>query len=101
MQVYKDLYNSAETRDKMNGIKERLEKKIDQGIISEISNITAASVKAAAATLMNGKADISVSYSSDAIRNTPDSLYKSTLNDPADMKVLRGHSWQLNPPHAV
>ena len=117
-QVYKDLYNSAETRDEMNGIKERLEQRIDQGSISEISKITAASVKAAAATLKKGKADVSGSYSSDAIRNAPDSLYKhlaavyrsflvhgsvprpllacafmpllkSTLKDPADTKSYR------------
>ena len=60
----------------MNGIKERLEQRIDQGSISEISKITSASVKAAAATLKKGKADVSGSYSSDAIRNAPDSLYK-------------------------
>ena len=102
----------------MVGIKSRVEDSVTKEHLSEVLKISGASVKAAAITMKKGKADVSGSYSSDAIRHAPDSLYeqlalvyrsflvhgsvarpllacafmpllKSSLKDPADTKSYR------------
>ena len=117
-QVYCNLYNSASKEQDMVGIKSRVEDSVTQEHLSEVLKISGASVKAAAITMKKGKADVSGSYSSDAIRHAPDSLYeqlalvyrsflvhgsvarpllacavmpllKSSLKDPADTKSYR------------
>ena len=70
-QVYCDLYNSASTDREMIDIKSRIEASVSQDDFSEILKISGATVKAAAITMKKGKADVSGSYSSDAIRHAP------------------------------
>ena len=117
-QVYSDLYNSANTYQEMTVIKAEVEEDVDEEGLTEIQKITGATVKAAAVSMKKGKADVSGSYSSDAIRHAPDSFYdqlasifrsflvhgsvsrpllacaflpllKSSLKDPADTKSYR------------
>ena len=73
--VYSELYNSAESSDKMNIIKKRVEEGISDGSTHEVEKITSKVVKLAAASMKKGKGDVSGSYASDAIRNAPDILY--------------------------
>ena len=75
-QVYSDLYNSADTSEEMVAIKKQVEENIDEESFVEVSKITCHTVKAAASMMKKGKADVSGSYSSDAVRNAPDCLYK-------------------------
>ena len=75
-QVYHDLYNSSNTSEDMNCIKARVETNIQNEGLTEVLKISSASVKAAAVLMKRGKADVSGSYSSDAVRHAPDSFYK-------------------------
>ena len=117
-QVYHDLYNSSNTSEDMISIKARVETNIQNEGLTEVLKISSASVKAAAVLMKRGKADVSGSYSSDAVRHAPDSFYeqlalvfrsflvhgtvarpllacafmpllKSSLKDPADTKSYR------------
>jgi hypothetical protein len=74
-QVYRDLYNSAESSENMEVIKGRVEAKAGQEGMEEVEKITLETVKVAAGMMKKGKADVSGSYTSDAIRNAPDCLY--------------------------
>ena len=60
----------------MVAVKDQVEENIDEGSWSEIPKITCHTVKAAAAMMKKGKADVSGSYSSDAVRNAPDCFYE-------------------------
>ena len=74
--VYSDLYNSADISQEMEGIKADIESKVCQENIIEVNKITTESVKTAAHMMKKGKCDVSGSYTTDAIRNAPDSFYK-------------------------
>ena len=58
-EVYETLYNSAETGDTMNLIKDRLKVDIGQESLSEVSKVTAAVVQKACAKMKPGKCDVS------------------------------------------
>ena len=75
-QVYSELYSSADTSQELVNIKSRIEENVNTEGFSEIQKITMKSVKTAAAMMKKGKADVSGSYSTDAIRLAPDSLYE-------------------------
>jgi hypothetical protein len=60
----------------MVDIKKQVEENIDVESYVEVSKITCHTVKAAASMMKKGKADVSGSYSSDAVRNAPDCLYE-------------------------
>ena len=68
------LCNSADTTKEIVVINNQVEGNIDEGSLSEISKIPCHTVKAAAAMMKKGKADVSGSYSSDAVR-TPLTAY--------------------------
>ena len=74
--VYKALYNSAETTEAMTVIKERIKGLIHQDSLSEVNKVTGPVVKEACCRMKSSKADVSGSYSSDIILNAPDSLFE-------------------------
>ena len=74
-EVYETLYNSWDTSEGMRVIKDELFAKITQDSISEVNKVTWEVVKAAAATMKPGKADVSESYTSDCILNAPDVFF--------------------------
>ena len=75
-EVYSELYNSADTSQEMEVIKANIETNVHQENILEVNKITKDSVKTAAHMMKKGKSDVSGSYTSDAIRNTPDIFYE-------------------------
>ena len=75
--MYSALYNSADSSDKMNVVKTRVQSGISEACSVEVDKITTEVVKLAAVSLKTNKGDVSGSFTSDAIRNAPDSLYKS------------------------
>ena len=76
LQVYDDLYGSANTNQDVNVIMARVQESIDDEGLTEVRKINCVSVTAAAVLTKGGKADVSGSYNSDAIRCTPDSFYE-------------------------
>ena len=75
-EVYKDLYNSADTSNAMEVIKEKLKDLIDHNSIDEVNNITGKVVKLACKKMKPGKMDVSGGYNSDVLLHAPDSLYE-------------------------
>ena len=75
-ECYEELYNSANTSDVMNTIKQRLEEKINISSLEEVSKITGDIVKQACTNMKPGKIDVTEGYSSDALLHGPDSLFE-------------------------
>ena len=92
--VYRDLYNSADTSAEMEEIKERVEAKTTESS-HEVTKIIGSVVKLAAVLMKKNKANVTGSYSSDAMRNAPDIFYdhlaavfRSWLNHGAVTRTL-------------
>ena len=75
-EVYEDLYNSADSSDAMNVIKEKLAMVIDHDSFEEVNKITSKTIKLACEKLKPGKMDVSGGYASDCLLHAPDSLYE-------------------------
>jgi hypothetical protein len=75
--VYSALYNSADSSDEMNVVKQRIEEGISEDSAIEADKITCAVVKMAALSMKKCKGDVTGSFTSDAIRNAPDILFKN------------------------
>ena len=75
--VYCTLYNSADSSDEMNTLKETTEGGISDDSSIEVNKITCEVVKMAAVTMKKCKGDVSGSFTSDAIRNAPDTLFEN------------------------
>ena len=68
--VYRDLYNSADTSAEMEEIKERVEAKTTESS-HEVTKIIGSVVKLAAVLMKKNKANVTGSYSSDAMYQCP------------------------------
>ena len=79
-EVYETLYNSAESSADMVQIKARVKENCCQESITEVLKITGGAVKLAAGLMKKGKADVSGSYTSDALKNAPDVFYDCLAN---------------------
>ena len=66
-EVYETLYNSSDTSDAMEVIKEKLETVIGQNSLEEVNEITSTIVKQACAKMKPGKMDVSGGYTSDCL----------------------------------
>ena len=73
--VYNALYNSAESSEGVNIIKEKLKELIGAGAIEEVEKITGTVVKKAACKMKPGKSDVISTYTSDAILHSPDFFF--------------------------
>ena len=75
-EVYEQLYNSAESKEAMNSIKEKLSNMINIGnSYSVINMITAEIVKEACGKMKAGKVDVSGSFTSEVLLHGPDELF--------------------------
>ena len=74
-EVYETLYNSADSSEAMNVIKERLGDMISVESLEEVNKVTGSAVKNAAAKIKPGKADVSGSFTSYVILHAPDSFF--------------------------
>ena len=94
--VYERLYNSADTSQEVQEIKERIEAQIGQNSVEEVQKVTGAAVKIAAGMMKKGKADVSGSYTTDAIRNAPDLFYEHLATVYRSWLVLSpAHCWPV------
>ena len=75
-QVYQSLYNSCNTSEAMEELKNLVENSIAADSALEADLVTGDVVKAAAGRLKPGKGDVSGSYTSDAIRACPDIFFQ-------------------------
>ena len=75
--VYEDLYNSAESVEEMQSIKEKLKALISPESMVEVNKVTGAAVKEACCRMKPGKSDVTGSFTSDVLLNGPDSLFES------------------------
>ena len=73
--VYETLYNSENSVTEMADIKATVQHRITEEDYKEVEKVTGPVVKIAASSMKKAKPDVSTSYTSDAIRNAPDSLY--------------------------
>ena len=74
--VYEALYNSAESMDEMNAIKEKLNILIGLDSMVQVNRITGSAVKEACTRMKPGKADVTGSFTSDVLLNGPDALFE-------------------------
>ena len=74
--MYEDLFNSAESVQAMQSIKEHLQTLIGPDSILEVNKITGASVKEACSRMKSGKADVTGSFTSDVLLHGPDNLFE-------------------------
>jgi hypothetical protein len=70
-EVYENLYNSSETAEATNSIKEKLSTMIDENSVSEINKITGKLVKKACVKMKPHKMDVSGGYTSDTLLHAP------------------------------
>ena len=75
-EVYETLYNSSPSEKETNNLKVKVESSISPEDFSEVKKVTGEAVKLAASMMKKGKADVSGSYGSDAIRQAPDGLFE-------------------------
>ena len=76
-EVYSTLYNSWESKEEMNVIKEKLKQMINEDSLGEVNKITGSVVKQAACQMKPNKGDVSGGYTSDALLNAPDQLFEN------------------------
>ena len=73
--IYEDLYNSVDDKENINNFLSDLNKGINNSHIHDIKKVTPTVVKEAAKQLENGKSDPVHTFSSDCLKNAPDSFY--------------------------
>ena len=73
--VYEDLFNSAESVEAMQAIKDQLKTLIGPESLLEVNKLTGAAVKEACARMKPGKADVTGSFTSDILLHGPDNLF--------------------------
>ena len=74
-EMYKDLYNSAGTREEMVGVKQNMAEMIGLAPAVECEKITPEVMKRACARMKHGKKDVTGSYSSDLFLHAPDLMF--------------------------
>ena len=75
-QVYSALYSSSDSSAEMTRIKAKIRDLISHDSVEEVFKITGETVKKAAKLMKKGKADVSQSFTTDAILNAPDILFE-------------------------
>ena len=75
-EVYENLYNSAESINAMNGIKESIMGMIGPESVGEVNRITGSVLKEACCKIKPGKSDVSGGFTSDVLLHAPDLLFE-------------------------
>ena len=74
--IYSKLYNSHDDADKIIEIENEVHSRVNQSHVKDVEKVTPDLVKEAVKHLKNNKSDPNYSFSSDCIKNAPDSLYQ-------------------------
>ena len=74
--VYEELFNSAESVEAMQAIKNHLQTLIGPESVQEVNKITGAAVKEACGRMKSGKADVTGSFTSDTLLHGPNNLFE-------------------------
>ena len=69
------MYNSCESVDEMNVIKEKLKDLIGLESMNEVNKVTPEIVKEACSRMKPGKSDVTGSFTSDTLLHGPDILF--------------------------
>ena len=88
--IYSNLYNTHDDAEKMNVLENDTQNKVNESHLSDVKKVTPAIVKEAAKHLNNSKSDPIYSFSSDCIKNGPDSLY-THLSAALQSFLVHGH----------
>ena len=86
--VYSALYSSADTSEETAYLKDSLTEEINYESLKEVFRINGNTVKNAACKMKHGKTDVTGSYSSDSILNSPDIFF--------DLMALVFQSWLIH-----
>ena len=73
--IYEDLYNSVDDRENITNILNNINKEINSSHVYDIEKVTPSVVKEASRRLENGKSDPVHMFSSDCLKNAPDSFF--------------------------
>ena len=74
--IYSKLYNSHDDADEVIEIEKEVQSRVNQSHVKDVEKVTPDLVKEAVKHLKNNKSDPNYSFSSDCIKNAPDSLYQ-------------------------
>ena len=74
--IYTELYNSVDDKDKLNDLASDIEDEINFTHISHVNRVTPEVVKEAAKHLKDNKTDPIYSFSSDSVKHSPDVLFE-------------------------
>ena len=74
-EIYEDLYNSVDDRENITNILNNINKEINSSHVYDIEKVTPSVVKEASRRLENGKSDPVHMFSSDCLKNAPDSFF--------------------------
>ena len=78
--IYSALYNSVDDHDELLKVAEEIENKINDKSIREVERVTPELVKEAVKHIKPGKSDPVCDFSSDCLKNAPDSLFLHLSN---------------------
>ena len=73
--IYSDLYNSVDDKEQLANLVKSIETEVNSTHLHDVNRVTPEVVKEAAKHLKDNKSDPIYSFSSDAIKNSPDILY--------------------------
>ena len=88
--IYSKLYTTHDDTENVNEISEDVNSRVNQSHIKDVEKVTPELVKEAAKQLNNNKSDPTYSFSSDCIKNSPDSLYEH-LSHVLKSFLIHGH----------
>ena len=88
--IYSKLYNTHDDNIKMKNIENYIQKSVNIAHLKDVEKVTPNIVKEAARHLNNNKSDPTYSFSSDCIKNGPDSLYEH-LSAALRSFLIHGH----------
>ena len=78
--IYSELYNSVDDHDELLKVAEEIEIKINDKSIKEVERVTPELVKEAVKHIKPNKSDPVCDFSSDCLKNAPDSLFLHLSN---------------------
>ena len=73
--IYKDLYNSVEDSNELIELCDTVNRKVNVSCLNDVKKVTPDVISEAAKNLRDSKSDPCYSFSSDCIKNGPDSLF--------------------------
>ena len=88
--IYSKLFNSHNDADAIIDIEREVQSRVNQSHVKDVEKVTPDLVKEAVKHLKNNKSDPTYSFSSDCIKNGPDTLYQH-LSSALQSFLVHGH----------